>query len=42
MSVSQRIALCRMIEKMNAQKSFSSKLGLENNSRYQQKQLSQK
>lgn len=34
MTVDERIRLCRMIEKLNANKAYAQKLGIENRSRF--------
>lgn len=42
MTVEQRIKICLLIEKMNRQKSYSKKLGLENVSKFMMKESERK
>lgn len=39
MGVTQRVLMCRLIEKMKSQKSYSKKLGIENASTFRGKKL---
>lgn len=39
MEVTQRVLMCRLIEKMKLQKSYSKKLGIENASTFREKKL---
>ncbi|MCF2679323.1 hypothetical protein JQM69_01140 [Faecalicatena contorta] len=42
MDVEQRMRICRLIEKMNRQETYSIRLGLENVSRFREKKVKEK
>ena len=41
MSIEKRIRLCRLLDKMEIEKSYSQKLGLENTSTFHNRQIKQ-